>query len=263
MPDHGTQRLEDLGPTGPHLAPLYPELPWALQDVRLLKCTFDIDADVVRRLLPEPLTRPVSPFGVFFVQDVADSPLGPFRLAAQFIGCRYLTYVRAYVLQAVIDGPTALAAFREVWSYPAKPGSVTLEDTGSQLKCTVDTLAGDRLATCTLLDPQPANTAKVLLEAELTVRVPARFRVDDPVEATLVQINRTGTLRDARRGPFTVEFSTPNDAYPWAELPSANHIIGVSLCGDLQLAPTQYELPYHSQELPVWEDLVVTGGSDR
>ena len=110
MPDYGTLRQDDLAPTGPQLAPLYPQLPWTLPDAHLLKCTFDTDADFVRRMLPDPLTRPISPFGAFVVQDVADSPLGPFRIAAQLLGCRYLTYARAYVLQAVIDGPVALAA---------------------------------------------------------------------------------------------------------------------------------------------------------
>lgn len=247
MPEYGTLRQGDLGPTGPQLAPLYPALPWALPDAHLLKCSFDTDADFVRRVLPDPLTRPVSPFGAFIVQDVAESPLGRYRLAAQVLGCRYLTYARVYVLQAVIDGPVALAAFREVWSYPAKPGVVTIEETDTQLQCTVDTLDGDRLATCTLLGREPADTSKVLLEPELTVRVPPRFRSDeDPAEVTLVQLNRTGELRDARRGPFTLKFSTPNQAYPWAQLPDCGHIIGVDLYANLELAPTQYELAYRS-----------------
>lgn len=250
MPDYGTLRQADLASTGPQLAPLYPPLPWALPDVHLLKCTFDTDAPFVRRMLPDPLTRPVSPFGAFMVQDVAESPLGPFRIAAQLLGCRYLTYARAYVLQAVIDGPVALAALREVWSYPAKPGSVVLETAGSQVHCTVATPDGQQLATCTLPNLQPADTSKVLLEPELTVHVPARFRLDEePAEPTLIQINRAGALRDARRGPFTLEFFSPNAAYPWAELPNCSPIVGIDLHANLELAPTQYELAYCSDHL--------------
>ena len=127
---------------------------------------------------------------------------------------------------------------------------MTLEQADSQLQCTVATLDGQQLATCSLRDLRPADTSKVLLEPELTVRVPARFRVDeDPAEPTLVQLNRTGALRDARRGPFALEFASPNPAYPWGELPNCGHIIGVDLHANLELAPTHYELAYRSDRL--------------
>src|SRR5581483_10381666 len=77
---------------------------------------------------PAGLARSTPPYGTLIVYDVPQSPFGPYRLAAQTLACRYRNFARVYVLQAVVDNPVALAALREVWSYPAAPGTVELTD---------------------------------------------------------------------------------------------------------------------------------------
>src|SRR5581483_453715 len=99
MPDYGLVAAEELGPTTPQLAPLYPALPWAMPGARIVKLAYEVGTDFVRHTLP--------------VYDVPESPFGPYRMAAQTLACRYRNFARVYVLQAVVDNPVALAALRE------------------------------------------------------------------------------------------------------------------------------------------------------
>ena len=42
MPDYGLVAAEELGPTTPQLAPLYPALPWSMPGARIIKLAYDV-----------------------------------------------------------------------------------------------------------------------------------------------------------------------------------------------------------------------------
>ena len=110
MPDYGLVAAEELGPTTPQLAPLYPALPWAMPGVRIIKLAYEVGTDFIRHTLPAGLARSTPPYGTLLVYDVPESPFGPYRMAAQTLACRYRNFARVYVLQAVVDNPVALAS---------------------------------------------------------------------------------------------------------------------------------------------------------
>ena len=244
MPDYGLVAAEELGPTTPQLAPLYPELPWVMPGARIIKLAYEVGTDFIRHTLPAGLARSTPPYGTLIVYDVPDSPFGPYRMAAQTLACRYRNFARVYVLQAVVDNPIALAALREVWSYPAAPGTVELIDGDGEMSGLVAAPDGGGLATFTLTGMQGAEAERVVIDGELTARVPPRFSTADGEPVRLVQVNRAFALRDPTRGRFSVQFNSAGDRYPWGVVPVTNLIIAIDTKADLEYAPTEHVLDY-------------------
>ena len=244
MPDYGLVAAEELGPTTPQLAPLYPALPWPMPGARIIKLAYEVGTDFLRRTLPAGLARSVPPYGTLLIYDVPESPFGPYRMAAQTLACRYRNFARVYVLQAVVDNPVALAAFREVWSYPAAPGTVGLTDGDGEVACVVAAPDGAALAAFTLTAIQGAEAERLVIDGELTARVPPRFSTADDEPVRLVQVNRAFALRDPARARFSVKFTSAGERYPWGAVPVTNLIIAVDTKADLEYAPTEHVLDY-------------------
>ena len=255
VPDYGHVMLDDLGPASPYHAPLYPALPWTFENVRVVKLAVEVGLDAVRSLLPNPLSRSIPPVAALVVHDVPNSPFGSFRMACQNIICRYTTFVRAFVLQAVIDNPAAMAAFREVWSIPAKPGTVELDDVSageSSRSGRVLSASGSLLADWRLTNIEGAEAERVLLEPEITLRLPPDYAVHSEAEPPrLVQVNRAYALRDPHRGRVSLAFHDGGPEYPWALLPITNSIVGVDTSADLHYDRTEYVLDYERQLEPI------------
>jgi acetoacetate decarboxylase len=254
VPDYGHVMLEDLGPATPYHAPLYPALPWTFEGVRVVKLAVEADLDAVRAALPNPLSRSTPPFAALVVHEVPDGPFGPFRMACQNIVCRYTTFVRAFVLQAVIDNPVALAAFREVWSIPAKPGIVELSAAGGDGSRSgrVLSAAGALLAAWELSNIEGAEAERVLLEPEITLRLQPEYAVQAEAEPPrLIQVNRAYALRDPHRGRVSLSFHDGGRDYPWAVLPITHPIVGVDTGADLHYDRTEYVLDYERQLEPI------------
>jgi acetoacetate decarboxylase len=246
MPDYGLVAAEELGPTTPQLAPLYPALPWSMPGARIVKLAYEVGTDFIRHTLPAGLARSTPPYGTLLVYDVPESPFGPFRMAAQTLACRYRNFARVYVLQAVVDNPVAMAALREVWSYPAAPGTIELTDAEAdgEVHGLVAAPGGGALARFTLSGMEGAEAERVVIDGELTARVPPRFSTAAEEPVRLVQVNRAFALRDPARARFSVEFTSAGDRYPWGAVPVTNLIVAVDTRADLEYAPTDHVLDY-------------------
>ena len=103
---------------------------------------------------------------------------------------------------------------------------------------------GGALARFTLTDFEGAEAERVVIDGELTARVPPRFSTgaDEPVR--LIQVNRAFALRDPSRARFSLDFTSAGDRYPWGAVPVTNLIIGVDTRADLEYAPTDHVLDY-------------------
>jgi acetoacetate decarboxylase len=244
MPDYGLVAAEELGPTTPQLAPLYPAMPWTMPGARIIKLAYEVGTDFIRHTLPAGLARSTPPYGTLVIYDVPESPFGPYRMAAQTLACRYRNFARVYVLQAVVDNPVALAALREVWSYPAAPGTVEVIDGDGEVKGVVASPDGAPLARFTMTGIQGAEAERLVIDGELTARVPPRFSTAEAEPVRLIQVNRAFALRDPTRAKFSVEFSSAGERYPWGAVPVTNLIIAVDTCADIEYAPTEHVLDY-------------------
>lgn len=244
MPDYGLVAAEELGPTTPQLAPLYPAMPWSMPGARIIKLAYEVGTDFIRHTLPAGLARSTPPYGTLVVYDVPESPFGPYRMAAQTLACRYRNFARVYVLQAVVDNPVALAALREVWSYPAAPGTVDITDGEDEVSCVVAAPNGAALAAFTLTGIEGAEAERLVIDGELTARVPPRFSTADEEPVRLIQVNRAFALRDPTRARFSLRFTSAGDRYPWGAVPVTNLIVAVDTSADLEYAPTDHVLDY-------------------
>jgi acetoacetate decarboxylase len=244
MPDYGLVAAEELGPTTPQLAPLYPAMPWVMPGARIIKLAYEVGTDFIRHTLPAGLARSTPPYGTLVIYDVPESPFGPYRMAAQTLACRYRNFARVYVLQAVVDNPVALAAFREVWSYPAAPGTVELTDSEGEISGVVTAPDGGPLARFAMTGIEGAEAERVVIDGELTARVPPRFSTGDEEPVRLIQVNRAFALRDPSRARFSIEFTSVGDRYAWGAVPVTNVIIAVDTQADLEYAPTEHVLDY-------------------
>jgi acetoacetate decarboxylase len=247
MPDYGLVAAEELGPTTPQLAPLYPGLPWEMPGARIIKLAYEVGTDFIRHTLPAGLARSTPPYGTLVIYDIPASPFGPYRMAAQTLACRYRNFARVYVLQAVVDNPVALAALREVWSYPAAPGTVDLTEDDGQVRGVVASPDGAPLARFALTGIEGAEAERLVIDGELTARVPARFSTGDAEPVRLIQVNRAFALRDPTRAKFSIEFASAGERYPWGAVPVTNLIIAVDTRADIEYAPTEHVLDYFPQ----------------
>src|SRR3990170_1608975 len=109
MPDYGRLTQDELPHTLPAVSPLYPPPPWPLPGARILKLVFETDKETVLRWLPPALSRSSPPYAIITVAHYPESPVGPFSLATQYIGCRARIFIRALALQAIVDNARALA----------------------------------------------------------------------------------------------------------------------------------------------------------
>ncbi len=86
MPDQGKLTEQRLPHTSPAIAPLYPPPPWKLPGARTLKVIYETDVEPLLTWLPPKLTRSSPAYAVLTVTEYAQSPIGPFSLAAQVPG---------------------------------------------------------------------------------------------------------------------------------------------------------------------------------
>ena len=103
---------------------------------------------------------------------------------------------------------------------------------------------GAPLARFAMTDIQGAEAERLVLDGELTARVPPRFSTGEAEPVRLMQVNRAFALRDPSRAKFSIEFSSAGERYPWGAVPVTNLIIAVDTSADLEYAPTDHVLDY-------------------
>jgi acetoacetate decarboxylase len=243
MPDQGRLTEQRLPHTSPAVSPLYPPPPWKLPGARVLKVMYETDAEPLLAWLPPRLTRSSPPYAVVTIAEFPESPVGPFCLAAQHLGCRAGFFIRALTLQAVTDSVAALAALREVWGFPCALGNVTLRTDGSGAVGTVTRDAAE-LGRVELQHPEPIDADLVRFDPVLNLRVfPSLEEGKKHDLLQLVQIDPDYGVKTARRGAGVVGFPS-NGESPWAVLPARN-IISTAYCEmDTELPLARFVMPY-------------------
>jgi len=244
MPDYGRLTEERLPATSPSIAPLYPPAPWPLPGATVLKLLYETDAEPVLTWLPLKLSRSSPPYAVLTVAHYPQSPVGPFSLATQAIGCRAAFFIRAFTLQAVTDNPAALAALRELWGYPCKLGAIAIATGGDSASASIR-VGTDTVAEVTLSGGTPIEGSSIRFDPVLNLRLAPSLddgRRHDIVQ--MVQIDPDCEGRDAIRGQGGISFPSTSGPAPWHLLP-ARHIISSVFCTvDTELPLARFVMPY-------------------
>jgi acetoacetate decarboxylase len=204
---------------------------------------YETDAEPLLAWLPPTLTRSSPPYAVITIAEFPESPVGPFGLAAQSIGCRAGFFIRAFTLQSVTDNVAALSALREVWGYPCTLGAVSLHQDGERVEGTVSGNGGG-LARVEVQGSSPVDAGLIRFDPVLNLRViPSLEEGKKHDLVQLVQIDPDYTVHQAIRGSGTLRFPDDGES-PWAVLPARN-IISATFCElDTELPLARFVMPY-------------------
>lgn len=243
MPEFGRLSRDRVPFSTPFVAPLYPPPPWELPNARILQALFEIDRDVALDWLPPGLAKPVPPYAQILIATYPDSPVGPFAIASQLIVCRSQTRARGYALQTVVDGPpAALAALREVWGFPARPGKVRLEVGNAEIRGEVDDDGGRTIATVTVRELHAADPQNIHYDPILAPRLSPPVQEDKPPTLLeMTQVDPDYTIKDCRLGAGVVAYPAVGEgdpaarAYPWHMLQPRNMIATTYTVSDTSL----------------------------
>lgn len=244
MPDYGRLAQERLPHTTPTVSPLYPPPPWALPGARILKLVFETDKEATLNWLPPTLSRSTPPYAVVIVAHYPESPIGPFSLATQHIGCRARLFIRAFTFQAITDSEPALTALREVWGFPCKLGRVRLSVRPSGASARVSR-GGSVLAQVRLRRPEAVDPDLIRFDPLLNVRITPGIE-EGKAHALLemVQIDPEYKVGEALRGEGTLRYPAPTEGEPWHLLPVLNVIATTYTVADTQLPLARFVMPY-------------------
>jgi acetoacetate decarboxylase len=237
VPEYGRLGQDTLAHTSPALAPLYPPPPWPLKNARVLKIAYETDAAPVLQWLPPRLSRSAPPYAIVTIAKYPESPVGPFSLAAQYIGCRAGMFVRAFTIQAVTENATALAALREVWGYPCTLGTITFDPKSPS--ATVKNERGETLAEVSIADAKPIDPEAIRFDPVLNVRaVPSleEGRTHDLLQ--LLQIDPEHEISESLRGKGSLNLDG------WNVLPVRNIISAVTCTLNTELPLARFVMPY-------------------
>jgi acetoacetate decarboxylase len=237
VPEYGRLGQDTLAHTSPALAPLYPAPPWPLKNASVLKIAYETDAAPVLQWLPPRLSRSAPPYAIVTVARFPESPVGPFSLAAQYIGCRAGMFVRAFTIQAVTENATALAALREVWGYPCTLGTITFDPKSPA--ATVKNERGETLAEVSIADAKPIDPEAIRFDPVLNVRaVPSleEGRTHDLLQ--LLQIDPEHEISESLRGKGSLNLDG------WNVLPVRNIISAVTCTLNTELPLARFVMPY-------------------
>jgi len=240
VPDYGRLTQTRLPHSAPAVSPLYPPPPWKLPGARVLKLLFETDVDPVLTWLPPKLSRSSPPYAIITAAQFPQSPVGPFSLAAQYIGCRAGFFIRALTLQAVCDTAPALAALREVWGYPCTPGQLELEEKDGGAIAYI-TSGGSVLAQLSLTGPSDIDADAVRFDPVLNIRsVPSLEDGKTHELLHMVQIDPDNEIKQSVRGAGSIDYARS----AWGILPVRNMISAVYCTMDTELPLARFTVPY-------------------
>jgi len=244
MPDLGRLTRDRLPHALPVTAPLYPPPPWPLPGARTLKVVFETDAETALNWLPPSLGRTSPAYGIITATHYPESPIGPFSLAAQYVGCRARMFIRAFALQAVADSARAVVALRELWGFPAILGSVRLRAGPRSARATV-AADGQPLADMRLSGGEPCDPALMRFDPVLNVRLISGIQPGKRhALLEMVQLDPDYTIADAVRGRPHLAYPAAAEGNPWRLLPALSMISAAYTVGDTELPLARFVMPY-------------------
>jgi len=191
--------------------PFYPPLPARYSDVKLQYVLFYATPVSVQAFLPEPLQATDDGLCVAAGIDVGACPnYGPFQETFLQLRCRFRDQVGFYCSHVFHNGPTAIAAGREIYGTPKVYAEVRVSDDPARMVSRAS-LAG-ALVMEVSGDKQDPIGLSSLPEFSPSWRLKLIPRADGPAPAIKQLIDAAAATTDlavqvARRGSGTVAFT--------------------------------------------------------
>jgi hypothetical protein len=201
----GTRDPESFAARAPKLEQPATE-PLELPDVDVLQVVTEIASEGMEAMLPPGLHPTLPPVVSWLVYRAITSPWGAFTLAQTRIGCRSGARPRGFLLQGVIDNPTAKSALESSWGYPLVRGEVGLHRNYHEIRVDVD-VGGRRILEVGLRNLDPLSPSDVQYVANMNPALAAQG-------LRLVQVDPEYDVHRAERGTPLIESF---DAAAWGD----------------------------------------------
>ena len=244
MPDLGRLTRDRLPHAMPVAAPLYPPPPWPLPGARTLKVVFETDTEAALDWLPPSLGRTSPAYAIVTASHYPESPIGPFSLATQYVGCRARMFIRAFALHAVTDSARAVAALRELWGFPATLGAVRLRAGPRSARASISA-GGQLLADVRLSAGEPCDPSLVRFDPVLNVRLIGSIQPGKRhALLEVVQLDPDYTIASALRGRPRLSYPAGAEGNPWRMLRPLSMISAAYAVMDTELPLARFVMPY-------------------
>lgn len=218
--------------SSPQLQPLYPPGPYEYPQVTALLLTYEIDREVARQVVPEPLDVGERATCVLAIYDYAHvNGLGAYDELMIGISTQYEGEPVTYAPYYVLDSDAAIAVGREVWGIPKKRGEVELDvdghvATGRAARGGVE-LAVATVDTATSTDSHPLGGSRA--RTAYWKRIPSASSGEPPaLNRVVTSVTREIEVEWAYRGKGEVELFR-SAADPVAVFEPVSEVIGYLL----------------------------------
>ncbi len=130
MAQEGRLTKDKFGYGMPVDAPLYARPPIYYKNAETIGIVYETDPDAALDLLPEGLMLPdVATASLLFIR-YPWSTLGPYEETILGVSCLWNGEPRLYIAHIVVNSDIPQAAGREIWGYPKKMSTITIEREG-------------------------------------------------------------------------------------------------------------------------------------
>ncbi|PMS23894.1 acetoacetate decarboxylase [Trinickia dabaoshanensis] len=233
----------------PLTSPAFPIGPYRFVDREFMIVTYRTDPERLRALVPDPmeLVEPLVHYEFIRMRD--STGFGDYTESGQVIPVRLNGQVGSYTLAMYLDDHPPIAGGRELWGFPKKLASPTLQVSTDHLLGTLD-YGNVRVATGTMgykhreldIEEQTERLAGPNFLLKIIPHVDGSPRVCELVRYHLRDI----AMKGAWSGPASLELS-PHALAPVADLPVLEIVEARHLIADLTLGLGEVVFDYMAQ----------------
>jgi len=203
-------------------APLYAKPPIYYQNMKTISITYRTDPEAAIEMLPEGLMLPEPAVAVLLFIFYPFSTLGPYEEVILGLPCFWKGQPKFYIPHIVVNSDIPQVAGREIWGYPKKMATITIETEGDIIWGKMERPAGHLICSAGIRPEIPVKVNQNTVGGGgVSLRViPSPEEGASPSLAELIEIpSRNFELLESWTGPGWAQFHSDSDIDPWHKLP--------------------------------------------
>ncbi len=229
MAQEGRLTKDKFGYGMPVDAPLYARPPIYYKNAEAIGIVYETDPDAALDLLPEGLMLPEMATASLLFIRYPWSTLGPYEETILGISCLWNSEPRYYIAHIVVNSDIPQTAGREIWGYPKKMATITMESEGDIVWGKMERPAGNLICSAGIKPETPVEEPPGGGGGGLSLRViPSPEEGAPPSLAELIEVPpRNNVTLESWIGPGWAEFHSNSDIDPWHKL-GVKQVLGAS-----------------------------------
>ena len=201
-------------------APLFAKPPIYYKNAETIGITYVTETEAALDLLPEGLVLPEPAMASLLFIRYPWSTLGPYEETILGLPCLWNGEHKFYIVHIVVNSDIPQAAGREVWGYPKKMATITIETEGDLIWGKMERPAGNLICSAGIRPETPVKEPPATGGGGLSLRViPSPEEGAPPSLAELIEVPpRNNVTLESWTGPGWATFHSNSDVDPWHRL---------------------------------------------